>query len=113
MPSKTASGGALGFDPRDKQLGLFGAAVPVGRVAVSGNMSFEAARRTGLDAGSWVEHVPGWLQTHRSLFEQLLSEPSWAQRERWMFDKFVTEPRLTAEYPNAADAPLALRECCT
>jgi alkylated DNA repair dioxygenase AlkB len=34
----------------------------------------------------------------------------WLQRDRWMYTRTVIEPRLTADYPDVAEAPLdALR----
>lgn len=70
--------------------------------------SFAAARRVHLDATSWVEHIPGWLQGSNVLFEELLETAPWEQRYRWMYEQRVIEPRLTAEYPDIASAPQAL-----
>lgn len=67
--------------------------------------TFATAHRTQLDAGSWVEHVPGWLTGSEHLLAALAAGPDWEQRDRWMVNRRVTEPRLTAEYPDLADAP--------
>jgi alkylated DNA repair dioxygenase AlkB len=71
---------------------------------------FSGARRIALDAGSWIEHIPNWLGEHESLFADLMETAPWLQRDRWMYTRTVIEPRLTAAYPDVADAPLdALR----
>jgi alkylated DNA repair dioxygenase AlkB len=70
---------------------------------------FRTAHRVRLDEHSWVEHVPGWLSGADQLFELLREQAGWAQRDRWMINRRVTEPRLTAEYPEIADAPEVLR----
>ncbi|WP_037080709.1 alpha-ketoglutarate-dependent dioxygenase AlkB [Pseudonocardia spinosispora] len=85
------------------QLGLFDAD------ELGWDDQFRTARRVALDEHSWVEHVPGWLRGSEQLFELLRREGDWEQRERWMINRQVTEPRLTAEYPDIADAPEALR----
>jgi alkylated DNA repair dioxygenase AlkB len=72
--------------------------------------TFTTARRTRLDAGSWVEFVPGWLVGTRDVFSTLLHSAHWEQRDRWMYDQMVLEPRLTAQYPDVAGAPQPLPE---
>jgi alkylated DNA repair dioxygenase AlkB len=67
--------------------------------------TFGTALRVPLDATSWVEHVPGWLAEDDKLLAALLALPGWEQRDRWIADQLRTEPRLTAEYPDVADAP--------
>jgi alkylated DNA repair dioxygenase AlkB len=74
---------------------------------------FAAARRIDLDQISWVEHVPGWLQGSGVLFDELLATAPWEQRYRMMFARRFIEPRLTAEYPDIADAPQALLHTVT
>ena len=66
-------------------------------------------RRIALDETSWLEHCPGWLAATEELSAELMHGADWEQRTRWMFDRRVTEPRLTAEYPDAAEAPRALQ----
>jgi alkylated DNA repair dioxygenase AlkB len=70
--------------------------------------TFASARRTALDAHSWVEHIPEWLCRHDVLFESLAGVGGWEQRRRWMYERMLDEPRLTAEYPILADAPVPL-----
>jgi alkylated DNA repair dioxygenase AlkB len=67
--------------------------------------SFATAHRVQLDATSWIEHVPGWLQGGDALFDSLAADAGWEQRDRWMINRMVREPRLTAEYTDLADAP--------
>lgn len=69
---------------------------------------FTTAQRIALDETSWVEHVPGWLQGSGVLFDELLATAPWEQRYRMMFARRFIEPRLTAEYPDIAEAPQAL-----
>lgn len=61
-------------------------------------------RRRWLDASSWIDVIPEWLDDPDALFAALLDEAPWEQRERWMYDRMVTEPRLTAELRSLADA---------
>jgi alkylated DNA repair dioxygenase AlkB len=67
--------------------------------------SFVTAKRTALDAGSWVEVIPGWMSGSFTLFEQLATAVPWQQRDRRLFDQTFREPRLTAEYRNLVDVP--------
>lgn len=76
----------------------------------SADLSFANARRTDLDATSWVEHIPAWLARNEELFDSLSQVAGWEQRKRWMFTKQIEEPRLTAEYRVLAEAPVALRD---
>jgi alkylated DNA repair dioxygenase AlkB len=66
-------------------------------------------RRLALDATSWIEWLPGWLDEPAALFEELRATLPWEQRDRRMWEKTVTEPRLTAELADVARAPAALR----
>jgi alkylated DNA repair dioxygenase AlkB len=84
------------------QLSLFEAAPPSVEPT-------SGVRRIALDAGSWLEHHPGWMTETEDLFAELMHDAGWEQRTRWMFDRRVTEPRLTAEYPDAAEAPRSLQ----
>lgn len=59
-------------------------------------LSFDGLRRDALDAGSWIELVPGWVPDHGALFDLLLREAPWQQRSRVMWEREVLEPRLTA-----------------
>jgi alkylated DNA repair dioxygenase AlkB len=72
--------------------------------------TFGTARHIPLDEHSWLEYVPGWLTGSAELFDELQVQADWEQRTRWMFNQRVTEPRLTAEYPQAAQAPQALQD---
>lgn len=71
--------------------------------------TFATAHRVQLDAHSWVEHVPEWLDSHDVLFHELLDGADWQQRWRRMYDKRVREPRLTAEHHDLALAPEMLQ----
>jgi alkylated DNA repair dioxygenase AlkB len=90
-----------------QQASLFDAAVPFV------DASFDGARRVALDEHSWLEHVPGWLLGSEELFDELREQADWEQRTRWMFNQRVTEPRLTAEYPQATQAPQTLQDIAT
>lgn len=67
--------------------------------------TFAAARRTSLDAQSWVEVVPAWLARPDLLFERLAMAVPWKEHYRRLFDKVFLEPRLTAEYRDLEAAP--------
>src|ERR687885_647459 len=78
--------------------------------APAADFDFSRARHIALDAGSWIEHVPGWLGQPEALFLDLMRAAPWLQRDRWMYTRTVIEPRLTADYPDVAKVPLdALR----
>jgi len=61
--------------------------------------SFGALRRHRLDATSWVDHQPGWLDGSEHLLGSLLERVRWQQYRRPMYDRMVDEPRLTTAYP--------------
>lgn len=84
------------------QLGLFDAP------KITLDATFRGAVRTELPGTSndaaWVEHVPGWLDGHQLLFDELEHTTHFRQEERAMYDKRVQVPRLYAVLP--ADGPL-------
>jgi len=59
--------------------------------------------RVELDAGAWIEHVPGWITGQDALMAALASTTAWREERRPMYDRIVTVPRLVAELP--ADGP--------
>jgi alkylated DNA repair dioxygenase AlkB len=67
--------------------------------------SFASARRTTLDAHSWVEVVPGWMSGPQILFDRLSTAVPWKQHDRKMFDQVFQEPRMTAEYRDLRRVP--------
>jgi alkylated DNA repair dioxygenase AlkB len=75
------------------------------RGAIAADASFATAKRTALDAHSWVEVVPFWLSGADALFERLSAEVPWKEHYRRLFDRTFLEPRLTAEYRRVQDAP--------
>src|ERR1700736_5464004 len=82
----------------------------LGASAAAATFDFSRARRIALDGTSWIEHIPDWLAQPESLFADLMETSPWLQRDRWMYTRTVIEPRLTADYPDVAEAPLdALR----
>jgi alkylated DNA repair dioxygenase AlkB len=66
---------------------------------------FIEIKRVDLDENTWIEVVSGLVRSPENLFASLLREFSWFQRQRWMYDRKVDEPRLTAFYPQIAEAP--------
>lgn len=63
---------------------------------VAVDRSFGTAVLTTLDATSWVETVPGWLDGAGEVFARLDDALPWRQRRVPMYDALVDEPRLTA-----------------
>ncbi|MEM9069787.1 MAG: alpha-ketoglutarate-dependent dioxygenase AlkB [Myxococcota bacterium] len=55
---------------------------------------FRRASRIHLDVMSWVDRVPGWVQGHQRLFEQLREQVHWRTQRRPMYDRIVEVPRL-------------------
>ncbi len=72
-------------------------------VVVAGG--FSRAARNDLDAGSWVDMVPGWLSGSSRLFDALARDVPWRQHRRQLFRQRFLEPRLTAECRDLRDAP--------
>ncbi len=60
---------------------------------------FSRLVRTELSHGAWVDHQPGWLDGHQSLFDQLLEAVGWEHHRRAMYDRMVDVPRLTGSMP--------------
>jgi alkylated DNA repair dioxygenase AlkB len=69
---------------------------------------FTTAKRSALDAHSWVDVVTGWMSGSHLLFQQLATGEPWLQRDRRLFDRTFREPRLMAEYQSLCNAPEAL-----
>lgn len=67
--------------------------------------SFSTARRTRLDATSWIEVVPGWLSGSMPLLDRLSKSVPFQQHDRRLFDQVFREPRLTASIPEMHQAP--------
>src|SRR5262249_20302114 len=72
---------------------------------IAGDATFATAKRTALDAPSWVALVPAWLSGADALFERLASAVPWKEHYRRLFDRNFLEPRLTAEYRDLREAP--------
>jgi len=79
------------------QLALFGSEAP------GFDESFAMLRRRELGSGAWIEHAPGWLRGHETLFEALLASTRWRSEQREMYDRVVEVPRRYAVFP--ADGP--------
>jgi alkylated DNA repair dioxygenase AlkB len=69
------------------------------------DVSFATARRTALDAHSWVEVVPCWMTGSSALFTALETLVPWKQHHRQLFQQTFLEPRLTAEYRSMGNVP--------
>jgi alkylated DNA repair dioxygenase AlkB len=67
--------------------------------------TFATARRIALDAHSWIELVPDWVDGAGVLFESLARAVLWQQHYRHLFDQRFLEPRLTAQYRDLCEAP--------
>ena len=74
---------------------------------VSADVDFSRARHIALDRTSWIEHIPDWLPRPETLFQELIEAAPWLQRDRWMYTRTVIEPRLTADFPDVDDVPIA------
>jgi alkylated DNA repair dioxygenase AlkB len=70
---------------------------------------FARAQRIALDAHSWLERVPGWVDGHERLFEALHDGVQWKAHRREMYDRIVDVPRLHAAVPDDGDHPLLHR----
>jgi alkylated DNA repair dioxygenase AlkB len=64
----------------------------------------DRVRRTALEHGAWVDHLPTWLAGGDLLLEALLHDVPWKAERREMYERMVDVPRLTKFYE--ADEPL-------
>ena len=76
-----------------RQLDLFATGAP------GFDAEFRALRRTELSHGAWIDHVPGWVTGHDTLFDELERDLEWRRETMQMYDKTVTVPRLLAKVP--------------
>lgn len=65
---------------------------------------FSRARRVELDAESFVEYVPEFVEGHATLFDELERALAWRTERRVMYDREVDVPRMLASMPE--DGPL-------
>ena len=76
-----------------EQTSLFGSGEPRLDPGLSG------LRRIPLGARAWVDHLPGWLEGHETLFEALRQTTRWQHQRRRMYERVVDVPRLVATLP--------------
>ncbi|MFI0237205.1 alpha-ketoglutarate-dependent dioxygenase AlkB [Streptomyces sp. NPDC016845] len=62
-------------------------------------------RRTVLEAGAWIDVLPGWLSGADALFEHLASGVPWKAERRQMYERVVDVPRLLKFYGAAEPLP--------
>jgi alkylated DNA repair dioxygenase AlkB len=67
--------------------------------------SLDAAERTVLGAGAWIDVLPGWLTGADTLFERLVDEVRWQAERRRMYERVVDVPRLLAFYEEGEPLP--------
>jgi alkylated DNA repair dioxygenase AlkB len=79
-----------------RQLDLFSAAGPSG---VGFDAGFATLVRHEIGLGAWVDHVPGWVQNHDALFDDLEASLAWRNETMRMYDRTVDVPRLLASVP--------------
>lgn len=65
----------------------------------------EAARRTPLSAGAWVDFLPGWMRGADDVFERLAKTVPWRAERRPMYDQVVDVPRLLSFYGQDESLP--------
>jgi alkylated DNA repair dioxygenase AlkB len=73
-------------------------------VETVGLAALEAARRTRLGDGAWIDVLPGWLSGAGTLFDRLVGRVPWHAERRHMYDRVVAVPRLLSFYDE--DDPL-------
>jgi alkylated DNA repair dioxygenase AlkB len=57
-------------------------------------------RRLRLDEESWVDHLPGWVDEHESVFCRLGETTDWKAASREMYERVIEVPRLLASLPD-------------
>jgi alkylated DNA repair dioxygenase AlkB len=84
-----------------RQLDLFATGAP------AFDAEFRSLSRMQLSRGAWVDHVPGWVSGHDTLFDELERGLPWRSETMKMYDKEVTVPRLLSQVPSeGAGQPL-------
>jgi alkylated DNA repair dioxygenase AlkB len=68
----------------------------LGREAPSFDASFSGLARTELAGGAWIEHLPGWIRGHATLFDELVDGLTWKRTTQTLYEKQVETPRLIA-----------------
>ncbi|MFC8275847.1 alpha-ketoglutarate-dependent dioxygenase AlkB [Streptomyces sp. NPDC057271] len=89
--------------PRPQMPGLQGSLFDQGADIRPGPL--DGVRRTALDGGAWVDHLPGWFLGADALFEVLAADVPWQAEERKMYDTVVAVPRLLAYYREGSPLP--------
>lgn len=67
--------------------------------------TFARVQRKALDAGAWVDYVPGWLDGHARAFDALIDSVSWRDTTQILFDEEVVTPRRVATFPADGTPP--------
>lgn len=86
------------------QLALFGNERP------SFDPEFRGVRRLELGQGAWLDHGPGFLRGHESLFAALRDGLAWQSERRMMYEREVAVPRLLATLPGDGGGHEVLEE---
>ena len=63
--------------------------------------AFDRLTRIELDHGAWLDHQPGWLDGHQTVFDRLVEAVTWEQHQRPMYERIVDVPRLTGTLDSA------------
>jgi len=69
---------------------------------------FATLRRIELDAGAWVDFVPGWLRGPTALFDRVCAATTWERRTRTMYERTLEVPRLLGHCDVEAAEPVPL-----
>lgn len=80
------------------QIGLFGREQP--RI----DAHFRTLQHIELPSDAWLDHAPGWVSGHETLFETLAHTIRWRMTEERIYDRVVPTPRLVAVLPD--DGPI-------
>ena len=88
---------------RGGQLSLFGHGEP------ECDAQFARVQHVPLEAGAWLDVVPGWLSGDASLFELLRNTVQWRTESRRMYDREVDVPRLHAVLQGKPPHPIIER----
>jgi alkylated DNA repair dioxygenase AlkB len=77
-----------------QQISLFG------RDAIAVDGTFARLQRIDLDATAWIDYVPGWVEGHQRLMDEIVRTTRWQSERRPMYDRIVDVPRLLASFPD-------------
>lgn len=71
----------------------------LGHEAPSFDEGFRAVEHRDLGRGAWIDHVPGWVTGHATVFDVIVSSTRFRTIQEHLYDRVLDAPRLVAAVP--------------